>query len=431
MWDNSCAALTPGDLYANICSALCCGLDCASSEESLGDDDRDFDFGGHTAQKDLQGLMLTEGTYVRCNWIDPEEEEKRVNTWQKDKKAKVDPESEETALTGLQAAASTCTHFQLRGPRYPERWQETKEQEASQKAFRIMRAISDSLINRLMVLRIDNFPGSGDPVFGTKHELRRSLRAPDLFGKLTTAFQAGTRCCLKRVTLQGGFHSAASVANFLRVAKPPLESFRCRGCLFHGRNFEMLVKALSGACAGTLLEFETDAAIGGRDPFGFLADSFPQLRMLRAKCVFGKTENLEALKRLNLKKKLCKLPKEDHRLRGRPAVNTKRGVVYWFISSDHHDDGYRGQGLWWDELDNTCECMEEWRVGKGVTQKKCLTFMEECGIDLDPQLSDEDCGMDSDTGSADSVPDGEQDIVWNRLVTGVPHTSLLSLKEWI
>ena len=59
-------------------------------------------------------------------------------------------------------------------------------------------------MNRLVVLRVDNFPGSGDPVFGTKHELRRSFRAPDLFARLTSSFRGspGTPC-LKKVTLQG------------------------------------------------------------------------------------------------------------------------------------------------------------------------------------------------------------------------------------
>ena len=45
-------------------------------------------------------------------------------------------------------------------------------------------------------------------MFGTKHELRRSFRAPDLFGKLADAFQgaSGARTpYLKKLTLQGGF----------------------------------------------------------------------------------------------------------------------------------------------------------------------------------------------------------------------------------
>ncbi|CAE7485930.1 unnamed protein product [Symbiodinium natans] len=170
----------------------------------------------------------------------------------------------------------------------------------------------------------------------------------------------------------------------------------------------MLVKALS-ACPGSLLEFETDAAIGGQDPFGFLADSLPQLRMLRARYMFGKTGNLAGLKRLvHLKKKQCKLPKENHRLSGRPAVDTQRGIVYWGITSEHHDDNYSGEGLWWDELENTCECMEEWGVGKGVTKEHCLEFMEECGIELDHHLNDEDCGMDS---SLANDVDSDQDTI--------------------
>ena len=390
-------------------------------ESSDGDDDRDFDFGEHSAQKDLPGLLVAEGPLVRCNWMDPtctseEEEENR-------KKAKVDPasieESERAALAQLHAAASTAERLQLMGPCYPEILvREKRSQPSAIREASITRAISDSLANRLTVLRVDNFPGSGDPIFGTRHELRRSLRAPDLFGKLTAAFRSGS-CSLKRLTLQKGFHSAESLAKFLRVAKPSLESFRCRACLFHGRNFEMLVKALS-TCSTELLEFETDAAIGGNDPFGLLADSFPNLRMLRVKYMFGQTDRSEGLRRLaQLKKRWCKLPREDHKLSGHPAVDVNNGIVYWGISSAYHDDGYRGEGLWWDELENTCECMEVWHVGKGVTKEHCLEFMEECGIDLDDGLNDEECGMlDEDDLESAVDSEGEQDTIVMQLELG-------------
>ena len=375
-----------------------------------GDDDRDFDDGDDTAQKDLPGLMVSTGTKVRCNWVDPSKEGKLLNSssFGTSKKAKVDPV--EASLDELLAASKTCERLQVRGPRRPEisareRWVEVPERQAM-----IVRAVSEALMNRLVVLRVDNFPGSGDPVFGTKHELRRSFRAPDLFARLTSTFRGSSGTpCLKKVTLQGGFHSASSVANFLQVAKPQLESFRCRQCLFHGRNFEMLVKALSGVSAKSLVEFQTDAAIGGSDPFGLLADSFPNLRMLRVKYMFGKRSHLPALKRLTkLCERQCVLPGD--RLRGRPAVDTEKGIVYWGITSGRHCD-YRGDGLWWDELRNTCECMEEWDVGKGVTKEQCLEFMEDCGIELNNKLDDEECGMMDDCFRSDVDSETELDTV--------------------
>jgi len=374
-------------------------------ESTNGDDDRDFDDGDDTAQKSLSGLMVASGTKLRCNWVDPSKEEQLMQSW---KRVKVDPveleDSEKGALAKLLAASKTCERLQLRGPIHPDLAVREKWPEVPQRHVTILRAVSESLMSRLVVLRVDNFPGSGDPVFGTKHELRRSFRAPDLFGKLADAFQGGSPS-LKKLTLQGGFHSASSVCRFLQVVKPELESFRCRECLFHGRNFEMLVRALSGSSQKTLVEFETDAAIGGQDPFGLLADSFPNLKMLRVKYMFGKTGPLEALKRLKLRKKQCVLPRESHRLKGRPAVDEETGIVYWFITSEHHDDGYRGEGLWWDQLENTCECMEEWGVGKGVTKEQCLAFMDDCGIGLDDELDDEECGLDDGGCAVDSETD--------------------------
>ncbi|CAE7868286.1 hypothetical protein AK812_SmicGene17110 [Symbiodinium microadriaticum] len=381
----------------------------ASSDEENGDDDRDFDNGSDTAQKDLQGLMLAAGTKVRCNWLDPSKESEAEPTESAAKKAKIDSKGEQAAFAQLLAAAKACERFQVKGPQ----WVGTslhKYPEVPERHGAILRAVSESLMNRLVVLRVDNFPGSGDPVFGTRHELRRSFRAPDFFGKLTAGFK-GT-CCLKKVTLQGGFHSASSVCNFLHVVKPQLESFRCRGCLFHGRNFEMLAKALSSASQQSLLEFETDAAIGGKDPFGLLADSFPNLRMLRVKYMFGKADHLQALSRLTqLRRKECVLPKDDFRLSGRPAVDAEKGIVYWFITSEHHDDGYRGEGLWWDELDNTMECCEQWAVGKGVTQEKCLDFMKDCGIELNDRLDDEECGMLDGEMNSDVDSEVDQDTI--------------------
>ncbi|CAE7750305.1 unnamed protein product [Symbiodinium sp. CCMP2592] len=384
----------------------------ASSDEENGDDDRDFDDGSNTAQKDLQGLMVAAGTTVRCNWLEPSKKSQSEPMESAAKKAKVDAAEREAAFAQLLAAAKTCERFQVKGPawvRSASRYPEVPERHAA-----ILRAVSESLMNRLVVLRVDNFPGSGDPVFGTKHELRRSFRAPDFFGKLTSGFKGTSGSgspCLKKLTLQGGFHSASSLCNFLQVVKPQLESFRCRGCLFHGRNFEMLVKALS-ASRSSLLEFETDAAIGGEDPIGLLADSFPNLRILRVKYMFGKADQLQALSRLTqLRRKQCVLPKDDFRLSGRPAVDAERGIVYWCISSEHHDDDYRGEGLWWDELGNTMECMEQWAVGKGVTKEKCLDFMKDCGIELDDRLNDEECGMLEEGMNSEVDSEADQDTI--------------------
>jgi len=378
----------------------------------ISDDDRDFDDGDETAQKPLSGLMVAAGTKLRCNWVDPSNED----LWRLMPRKKVKSEAEEGALAELLAASKACERLQLRGPRFPQHAIREKWPEVPLRHAAILSAVSESLMNRLVVLRIDNFPGSGDPVFGTKHELRRSFRAPDLFGKLADAFQgaSGARTpYLKKLTLQGGFHSASSFCNFLQVVKPQLESFRCRRCLFHGRNFEMLVKAVSSASRRSLVEFETDAAIGGQDPFGLLADSFPNLRMLRAKYIFGKTGPLEGLKRLTqLCRKQCVLPREDHRLNGRPAVDTEKGMVFWCITSQHHDDGYKGEGLTWDELENTMECMEEWAVGKGVTKEQCLAFMEDCGMELNDDLDDEDCGMEKDdVGRRDVDSETDEDTI--------------------
>ncbi|CAE7265294.1 ANKRD17 [Symbiodinium sp. CCMP2456] len=402
-------------------------------ESRIGDDDRDFDDGDDTAQKSLSGLMVASGTKLRCNWVDPSKEEQLLHSW---KRVKIDPveseDSEKAALAQLLLASKACERLQLRGAQHPHQAvRERPEVPQPQRQVGILRAVSESLMNRLVVLRVDNFPGSGDPVFGTKHELRRSFRAPDLFGKLAEAFQAatgtiGTRTpSLKKVTLQGGFHSASSLCRFLQVVRPELESFRCRECLFHGRNFETLVRALSGSSQKTLVEFETDAAIGGQDPFGLLADSFPHLKMLRVKYMFGKTGPLEALKRLTqLRKKQCVLPRESHRLNGRPAVDEETGIVYWCITSEHHDDGYRGQGLCWDQLENTMECMEEWAVGKGVTKEQCLAFMEDCGIGLNDELDDEECGFDVGGCAVDSETDEDTIVVQLEIVDSLGSEAL-------
>ena len=388
--------------------------DLESEESELplnGDDDRDFDFGDHNAQRALEGFMAAEGGVVRCNWLDPEIVDERLRPYRK--KARTDPiaaeEGEKAGLAQFRTAAGDAARIQLRGPVFPEAVVREKASHPPRlRAAGILKGVAESLVNRLAVLRIDNFPGSGDPVFGTQHELRRGFRAPDLFGGLAAAFQGHVCCGLTRLTLQGGFHSADSVANFLRLAKPPLQSFRCRGCLFHGRNFEMLVKALSSVAAD-LIEFETDATIGGQDPFGLIAASFPNLRMLRAKNIFGSTNCSEGLQRLEqLEKKQCRLPKDSHRLYGRPAVHMETGVVYWGITSDYHDDGFHGEGIWWDDLEIPLENYMEWRVGNGVTQAGCLQFMEECGIQLWADLEDDAVGINdakSEVVDSDVEPD--------------------------
>ncbi|CAE7237497.1 ANKRD17 [Symbiodinium sp. CCMP2592] len=141
-------------------------------ESTNGDDDRDFDEGDDTAQKSVSGLMVASGTKLRCNWVDPSKEEQLMQSW---KRVKVDPveleDSEKGALAQLLASSKTCERLQLIGPQHPdlavrEKWPEVPERHVS-----ILRAVSEALMSRLIVLRVDNFPGSGDPVFGTKHEL--------------------------------------------------------------------------------------------------------------------------------------------------------------------------------------------------------------------------------------------------------------------
>ena len=66
-----------------------------------GDDARDFDDGGDTAQKDLHGWMVATGTKVRCNWVDPSKEGSLV-VWH------------------FEAASKACERLQARGPRHPE-----------------------------------------------------------------------------------------------------------------------------------------------------------------------------------------------------------------------------------------------------------------------------------------------------------------------
>lgn len=400
-------------------------------ESTDGDDDRDFDFDNELdqkkacdrfdwrrappAQRDIPGNLATHGAAVRFAWSTNDEEEEGFGAPPKAKNAKAEPDAEpspelQAEMERLRAAAAGAEALQVKGPRHFSGGKHQQDTEPFRHQT-VCRAIGDSLLARLAVLRIDDFPGSGDPVFGTKHEQRRSFRAPDLFGELSAALSGSRASSLRKLTLQRGFVSAESLQLFLRTARPPLESLRCRGCLFHGRNFEPLVRAISGSIADVakLEEFETDASIGGDDPFGLLADSFPNLKMLRAKRIFGRTDYKSALPRFTqLRRKLCKFPKPSHKLRGRPALD-ERGNVYWGITSDYHDDGYRGQGLWWDELDNTCECMEEWHVGRGVTKEQCLEFMDECGIDLDDELDDEECGLmeDDNCGRDDSEEETE------------------------
>ena len=108
-------------------------------------------------------------------------------------------------------------------------------------------------------------------------------------------------------------------------------------------------------------------------------------------------------------------------------MDTEKGMVYWFITSEHHDDGHRGQGLWWDECNNTMECCEEWAVGKGVTKELCLQFMAECGIELDNSIDDEECGLDD--GCDDDVDsDAEPDAIIAQLEVAGPSDGTVTLK---
>ena len=57
------------------------------------------------------------------------------------------------------------------------------------------------------------------------------------------------------------------------------------------------------------------------------------------------------------------------------------------------------------------ECMEQWAVGKGITKEKCLDFMKDCGIELDDQLDDEECGMLDDEMASDVDSEADQDTI--------------------
>merc|ERR1740123_1272193 len=279
------------------------------------------------------------------------------------------------------------------GPGY--KWAATKFK-CLQRHRVMMDAIATATASKLIVLRLDDFPGRGDPIFGTRREICMSARAAghDLFGRLAMAFKSSGICALKRLTLEKGFVSAESLIHFLGTTKPALESFRARECLFHGRNYKSLVAALQKSSPG-LVEFETDACIGGSDPFGVLADAFPKLKMLRVKRMYGEVPRGEALKRMeHLCPELCKLANADQKVFGNFAISDN-GVVSWFLTSSHHHDGYRGQGLWWDELQNESECAEVWKVGRGVTEEMVLEFMKECGIRRDKSIDMRDWMLDA------------------------------------
>eukprot|EP00416_Gambierdiscus_australes_P007892 CAMPEP_0171148316 /NCGR_PEP_ID=MMETSP0766_2-20121228/148506_1 /TAXON_ID=439317 /ORGANISM="Gambierdiscus australes, Strain CAWD 149" /LENGTH=465 /DNA_ID=CAMNT_0011612225 /DNA_START=22 /DNA_END=1419 /DNA_ORIENTATION=+ len=374
-------------------------------EEEREEEDEDEDY-HQTVDKDFgisstvgfEGFIKVSLTTVRCRY-NPEKAKEEEAGEPESKVRKVE-EASEKGLTELQAVAKTTEKLQLLCSR--------KQQQASlvQLHCSISKAIGESLLHRLSVLRVDQFHGSGDPVFGTKRELRRRYKAleHDLFELLTGTFVHGGKCGLRKLTLQDGFMSAESLMKFLRVAKPPLESFRCRGCLFHGRNFEPIVKTLKASTTSPkgLLEFEMTAYVGGKDPFGLLADAFPNLQMLRTPRIFGETPASAGLERLkSLVKSKCQLPKPNHRLEANCEVGG--GRVELFMTSEYHDDGYRGQGLYWDGLRNTCECMEAWRVGKPITKQQVIDFMAECGIG-------HDSGMDVEKPDSEGGEEPEDDL---------------------
>jgi hypothetical protein len=259
--------------------------------------------------------------------------------------------------------------------------------------------IATALAQNLEILRIDNFPGCGDPVFGTNLEFKRreQAEASDIFARLAKNCQ-GRAPKLRKLTLQHGHHSATSFSYFLAATTPPLEAFRCRGTLFHGRNFGSIVASMARSLPHPekLVEFETDAYIAQPDPFRQLADAFPNIQLLRAVRTYSRATRDAALAKLrHMNWRKCKLAKANRKLRGNFVI--KGSDVNWFITSDHHDDNYRGEGLWWDRLDNTCECMETWRVGLGVTRDMVQSFMAECGIDVDDALDEDECGADDDS----------------------------------
>ncbi|CAE7237493.1 EHMT1 [Symbiodinium sp. CCMP2592] len=84
--------------------------------------------------------------------------------------------------------------------------------------------------------------------------------------------------------------------------------------------------------------------------------------------------------------------------------------------------------LWWDQLDNTCECMEEWGVGKGVTKEQCLAFMDDCGIGLHDELDDEECGLDEGGCAVDSETDEDTIVVQLEISDTVGSEGALAIK---
>ena len=108
----------------------------------ISDDDRDFD-GDESAQKPLSGLMVAAGTKLRCNWVDPSNED----LWRLMPRKKVKSEAEEGALAELLAASKACERLQLRGPRFPQHAIREKWPEVPLRHAAIFSAVSESLMN--------------------------------------------------------------------------------------------------------------------------------------------------------------------------------------------------------------------------------------------------------------------------------------------
>jgi len=292
---------------------------------------------------------------------------------------------------------------------------------------RLAPRLGAAVAGSLQVLTLEGSLGAcADPIFGTPYELQRqALEAgKDVFAALAAAFEPSPGGCrLRRLKVSRGSFSAASFERFVRAARPPLEALEFESALLHGRSYPGIVAALCDAhpCPDRLVEFATNEHIGGEDPIALLARAFPGLRALKVKRLFGSgpPRGPEAFRQLfpRLQASRCCLPRAMVKLRGGFKIDNDGGVQ-WFVTSDRHDDGYRGQGLSWSELDNTCECMFCWKVGHGVARQQVLDFMRECGIEYQQQIADSievsDEEPDEDDEDGEEGEEGEEGAVTNQ-----------------
>jgi len=216
-----------------------------------------------------------------------------------------------------------------------------------------------------------------EPIFGTAYELERHKTEEDVLKILSTMCVPG-RCQLRRLSLNMGSFSVGSFQTLLQILRPPLWSLVCREALVTGWTFERVIAVVRDAhpCPDVFQHFESDEYIVGEDPLGLLASAFPNLRTLKVPRLHNtQPERVERFRRLG--KVTCGNSREA--LYGAFRIQDA-GDISWFITSNKHDDNYRGQGLSWAEFDNTSECMFCWDVGDGVTREQVLSFMTKCGI---------------------------------------------------